>query len=183
MRPSVILAVLAAALASFALAQGPAESTSVEVGRQFGRDERLLNALVEGGLELAGESDPLKRAGICNEIVDQLGQELLRSAAGKDLPRADPLGRHIQALLARGVVANVNLARFDSGPGRAAELDGIWARTDAITRPLAEGLRNAAATNGRMETIYKAVLAGREKVNYAVKGKRPPRTKGATPGG
>jgi hypothetical protein len=184
LRPPAILAILAAALASFALAGGPADPTPAQVARQFERDAPLLRALVDRGVKLAGENDPLGRAHVCNDLVHDLAEELQQSATDGHMPRALALGTHLQTLLKRGMVPNVNLVHLNSSPSstRAAELQRVWQRTREITHSVDEALRNAAGMDRQIEPIRAAVSDGWETFDRAVHGKGPARTKPVTPG-
>ena len=97
MRPAPLVIVALTALAGVALAQ----------------------ELVESGLRLAAEDDPVKRAEACGGLADTFAQEVRLATAAKDSARALDLGRDLQGLL-RGLAANLKQAFIDRVTGLAA---------------------------------------------------------------
>jgi hypothetical protein len=112
MRPTALAAVLLTTLAGLGLASTPqAPPAAAERLERLQEDRNLIVALVDGGLRLAAEDDPLQRAQTCNALVGHLAREVKQAAARKNRSRAADLGRHLQALLERGVASNLSLAR------------------------------------------------------------------------
>ncbi len=182
MKAPALLAVLGAALAGFALADGPADADPAEVARQCQRDRGLLKALVERGVGLSAEADPLRRADLCNELAEELARELGHSTADRDMLRASALGGHLRTLLKRGVASNVEQGLL-GGTARKGELQLIWQKTDQITRSAEEGLRDVPSDlRDKLDGIRKDIREGRAAVEQVVEGKAPVRGKRAAPG-
>jgi hypothetical protein len=161
------------AITGFVLADG---SAAMDPVRQFERDRRLIAVLVDGGLQLAGESDPFKRADTCNGLADQLAQELQRAAADRDARRAAELSRHLHAVLVRGVASNVQLARslMPANSTREREFLLIGKQTARFTQPAEDGLRQvAAADTFQAEPILQRIQQGQAEVDRACRSRLP----------
>jgi len=96
-------------------------SPDAERVRLFERDQKLIQTLVESGIELSGEDDPLRRAAQCNKLADRLAREISQAATAKDSPRVKRFGEHLQDLLTVGVAGNLVEARGSVPAGSPQE--------------------------------------------------------------
>src|SRR5262245_9567020 len=101
-----------ALLAPLAWAEDPgAASASARRVWQLQRNYALIQKLVQGGLDLASEDDPLKRARCCNGLVESLAGEIRQAAVDQEGGRAVELSNHLQAVLKHGVAGNLGKGR------------------------------------------------------------------------
>src|SRR5439155_26249795 len=70
-----ILVLLPTALAAWAGAALAQDDGVDERAGQLQRDQQLIQLLVDSGVRLAAEDDPLRRADYCNRLADRLGKE------------------------------------------------------------------------------------------------------------
>jgi hypothetical protein len=170
--PLLLLPVLAAA--GLALADGPARAPSAaERLRRFRQERALVRKLVESGLRLAQEADPLQRADECKLLAGGLTQEIQRLVKEKDGNRADALGKQLEALLVRGVAGNLNRARSGLAPNSPAlpELRRLAREAIAVTDPLQAELDQVAGPEQeQMQGIQQAVTQGRAELEKALRG-------------
>src|SRR5215471_12702459 len=111
MRRRVTWSLVAVLLAVCVGAGKPSVTGPAERFRQFRQDAQLLDTLVDGAIELAGEEDPLKRAAQCNKLADSLAREIRQAGADHDRGRVARLGPHLRAMLSHGVAGNLTEAR------------------------------------------------------------------------
>jgi hypothetical protein len=112
-------------LAAVSRAQSPAAPLSpAEQARRFGRNRSLIEKLVTGGLQLAGEEDPLKRADYCNSIAQGMADEIRLAVGGHEKGRVAELKQHLHSLLKDGVAENLSQAR-ERIPNGSAEEKGL----------------------------------------------------------
>jgi len=130
---------------------------------QAQRNQKLVEKLVAGGLNLARAADRLDRAKYCNDLARSLAEEIKQAADDHDGDRAIELGRHLQDLLKNGVAANLNKERsqFPQGSARETDCTRIRDDSDRITAPLitdlAEAMKdNPVALNQVLEVIQEA---------------------------
>lgn len=116
-----------------------------EVAR-FQRYQPLIEALVESGLRLADEADPLARAEACTELAGRFAAEVREAARQSDASRTAEVGRHLHDLLAQGVAVNLQAARRDIPLGSTAEhkLRDVSGQALAVVQTLDSALRTAA---------------------------------------
>src|SRR5262249_47724961 len=148
---------------------GPApQPTAAERVHQFQRNCGLIQTLVQGGLRLAAEEDPLKRAECCSGVAKRLADELHRAAESQDRTRVVELGEHLNALLASGVAANLSTARRQIPQGSTLEKNLLEIRdqTALLVVPLEEILhRDAGSENGdEIQRTLKVLHDGRIEV-------------------
>src|SRR4051812_43463174 len=93
----LLLPVLVGLLATLVWAGDSPSGT--ERARLFQRDRDLIETLVDQGLRLAGEDDPLKRADCCNGVVKHLADELRQAADNREGARMAELSLHLHAVL------------------------------------------------------------------------------------
>jgi hypothetical protein len=141
--------------------------------RQLQRDLRLVQVLVQEGLLLAGEEDPLKRARTCNVVADSLVKEIQRAAGARDARRTANLGIFLQDVLVQGVAGNVDLARGKlSTRAREDEFKQIGEQVVQITRPVSEEIRQAPESEQKiLQPAAQAASTGRLAVEMALKRK------------
>ena len=156
------------ALAGFAFAGEPAPAPRERL-QQFLKDLPLIEVLVQEGISLAGEEDPLKRAQTCNVLAKTLVTEIQQAAGHKDEGRAASLGNYLQAVLVRGVAGNLDLARTTApqGASRAPEMKLISDQVLEVTQPVAD----SSPESKIMQPAAQAVNTGRVAVEKALHGK------------
>src|SRR5262249_2223551 len=84
------------ALAGHVLAVGGPDDERL---RQWQRDREVVQTLVDGGLKLAAEPDPLKRAEHCNRMADGLAREIRQAGPEKQVSPAAGVSGPMQVLL------------------------------------------------------------------------------------
>jgi hypothetical protein len=175
---SMVLVVLSA-LAGHLLA-GP--ETVDERAQQLQHDDEMIRALVKGGLNLAKEPDPLKRADQCNEIADVLGRGVKKAVGKKDGTRAALLGEQMQSILVQGVAVNLTTARETMKPDHEA-IAKVGQNVADSARSIEEEVQRLAEPEIMLLTLQ-AIAKGKTEVDLAVKGqgkpKGPPHKKGKT---
>jgi hypothetical protein len=168
-------AFLAAALftlGGLALAQEP-PTESADRLREFQRDRSLIELVVQEGVRLAGEDDPLKRARSCNVVAERLAAEIKTAAVQRDQQRAAKFGTFLQAVLIRGVANNLDTARSRLDDDAEPDPDFQRIRDDVLrfTEPVTGG-DTQKSEQQIMQPAAKAINAGRSAVEDAVKGKK-----------
>ena len=171
------------ALSGLALATDwPPESE--ERLRQLQRDLDLIQTLVDEGLKLAAEEDPMVRARTCNHLAGALVQEIQKAAETKDEKRAAHLGGYLKTVLVRGVAENLDLARRDlpQDSPRQQELQSVSNQTVRVTQPVADEKYQVDPNYQLMQRALDAVNQGRQAVDNALKGKSKGKEKGKSKG-
>jgi len=109
-------------------------------------DQQLIEALVDSGLRLAGDDDPLRRAETCNALADRVAKEVKRATAAKDRTRAADLGRQLHGLLERGVAGNLALAqsRMPDDSPLIPEMRRLGEQAVAVMGPAMQELESTA---------------------------------------
>src|SRR5262249_48194822 len=157
------------ALSGLALAtDGPPESE--QRLRQLQRDLELIQTLVDDGLKLAAEEDPIVRARTCNDLAGALVQEIQKAAETKDENRAAHLGGYLKTVLVRGVAGNLDLARRDL-PQDSPEVQSVSNQTVRVTQPVTDEKYQVDPNYQIMLPALDAVNKGRQAVDNALKGK------------
>ena len=141
--------------------------------RQLQHDLELIRNLVDEGLNLAAEEDPIVRARTCNKLAGTLVQEIQKAAEAKDEKRAASLGSYLKTVLVRGVAGNLDRARSDlpQDSPRQPELQSISDQTVRVTQPVKDEKFLVDPNYQLMQPALDAVNHGREAVENAVKGK------------
>jgi hypothetical protein len=175
MRPPLPATIAAAVLAGLAVAGLRAADTApAERAGRLRIDRLLITAVVDSGLKLAAEDDPLKRAQTCNALAGTFAEEARRAAAARERDRAADLGQCLQSVLVRGVAANLSLARgelSDDSP-RMPEMRRVSERAVALTGPLLEDMeRTSEQDSPPMRAAVRALSRARAQVERAVKDK------------
>ncbi len=135
----------------------------------------LLGVLVLQGIQLAEESDPLRRAEHCNDVAEHIVQGILLASSGGDTDRAVKLGGFLGSVMDRGVTTNLD--RYQpAGPQdvRMAEAERIEERSTKAVEVLERNLEKASVA--AQPALEKALEASKHKSS---KGKKP---KGLPPG-
>jgi hypothetical protein len=166
-----LLALLAVTLLSLAGIVVAGDPPNGERLRQFRRDLPLIETLVDEGLVLAAEEDPVKRAQSCNVLAKSIVHEIETAAKQRDQQRTTTLGKLLQAVLVRGVAANLDLARsqLPEDPQRQPELERIGEQMREVTDPVANP--SISIPKQIMGPALDAVKKGRVAVDKAIKGK------------
>jgi hypothetical protein len=144
------LSLLMMSLAALALADEPSVASPGPARiLQAQRNQKLVEKLVSGGLDLARAADRLDRAKCCNELAKSLAEEIKQAADDHDGERAVELGRHLQALLKNGVAANLVKERshVPQGSARESELRQVRDDSTGITAPLLSDLPETMKEN------------------------------------
>src|SRR5262249_2938264 len=160
------------ALSGLALAtDGPPESE--QRLRQLQRDLELIQTLVDDGLKLAAEEDPIVRARTCNDLAGALVQEIQKAAETKDEKRAAHLAGNLKTELVRGVARNPARARRDlpQDSPLQQELQSVSNQTVRVTQPVTDEKYQVDPNYQIMLPALDAVNKGRQAVDNALKGK------------
>jgi len=162
-----------------ALAEDPAATPTPERAIQVQRNYRLIRTLVESGLHLAAEEDPLKRARQCLDVAGRLAEEIRQAAEKREELRVVELGEHLHALLEQGVAGNIALARRQIPSGSTAE-KGLREACDqaaAFVRQLEEFLQSTSEPfeGAEMKLMLQGLHAGLDAVEKAFTGQTRPR--------
>jgi hypothetical protein len=108
---------------------GPDEPARV---KQFARNRELIEVMIAGGLKMAVEKDALRRADQCNELARRLAGEVHDAIDAGENDRAIEMGGHLEAMLLRGVAANLAAAGALTGASRPTEPELRRVRQDAL---------------------------------------------------
>jgi len=130
---------------------------------QAQRNQKLVDMLVAGGLNLARIADRLDRAKYCNELARSLAEEIKQAADDHDGDRAVELGRHLQDLLKNGVAANLDKERSQvpKGSARENDLTRVKDESEGITEPLMTDLAQVMKDNpAALEVVLQAIKDG-----------------------
>jgi hypothetical protein len=184
-KSSILVAALLLTLAGHVLAVQ--EAPDAERTQQLQRDRALIEVLVRGGLDLAGEDDPLQRAAHCGRIAEVYGKEVKRAVDKKDDLRAALLGQQMQVMLEQGVAGNLTEARQKLATDAAADeqIDNLGKKMAAAAKSIEEQIDNARLTSGsdaeKWRPMLEAVNKGKTAVDQAVKNKPKAKDKGPHP--
>jgi hypothetical protein len=152
------LAALSAA-AAWVAAQPTADASpsAVEQLRLLQRNRLLVHALVDGGLDLTARPDPLKRADRCRQLAGVFADEVRQAVRDQEESRAAELGRHLLALVERGVAGNLTEARRSIAAGSQDEsrLGELREDTEKVLAPLLDPW--PAFGNGRRPSPWQDV--------------------------
>jgi hypothetical protein len=142
----VALTLLVAALSALAHADSPVYRTPFDELAQFQQNQFLIEALVESGLRLVEEDDPLSRADACAQLARSFADEVHKAAQERDASRTAELGKHLHNLLERGVATNLREARQQIPMGSTAELKlaAVSRLAAELLQPLRASLQSAA---------------------------------------
>lgn len=132
----------------------------------------LLATLVYGGLRLADDPDPLRRADTCTDVADALVQSIVLASAAGDAERSDELGKSLGEFLDKGLSVNLGRVPSDLPASRQAEFDRVKQRAAKATGALERNLERAPApAKAGLERALEASRHGRERAAEAGKGK------------
>jgi hypothetical protein len=166
------------------LALGGLPATEPEPGSRLERlrtDQQLIEALVDGGLRLAGEDNPLRRAETCNALADKVAREVKRASAAGDRMRAADLGRQLQGLLERGVARNLSLAQGNMAEDSPLipEMRHLGEKAIAVMGPVMHELESAGESESSdMRQALEGLSRARAEVERVILGpSKGPQTK------
>jgi hypothetical protein len=149
---------------------------NVTRGQRLRRDSQLIESVVQSGLRIAGENDPLKRATYCNGMAETLAAEISQAAGDRDGMRLTELGQYFQELLEQGVASNLNFARkqLPSGPSLERKLHPIGEQATEIAKRLEAQLELAPLSNSQdaLRNAREQLRAGQTEVEKALRGNR-----------
>jgi hypothetical protein len=147
---------------------------------QLQRDEDLIKTLVEGGLQLSAEEDPLTRAMQCNSMVDKLADEINGAMKANDAARATQLGDHMHQLMVKGVAANLGLARatMEANSPRAPEIARIADKATLSAKKMEdEIIRQKFIEPSKMKGTVQSLAKGRTEIEKALTAKTKSKAK------
>jgi len=146
------------------------QSSAADHLQLFQQNGELIRALVQGGLQLATEEDPLRRADYCSSIAEQLAAELHGAASRGDKVRCAELGGHLHALLEHALVPNLHIARRQIPTGSLLEkhLQEVSHRVSDIVAPLEIQLAQTVNRNTEIERTLKVLLDDRLEIEKTV---------------
>jgi hypothetical protein len=181
MKRYLLLLVPVCLAGALAWADAAAPAPAAERADRLRRNLSLIDRLVDGSLTLAGEDDPLKRAGHCSELAYYLAEEVRTATGRREAPRVVELGRHLHRLLEVGVGDNLSRARGGIPRGSAEEKRLIELRDGAarLVGDLEDSVQQAVADNPQaedlkeMEEALEAMRNGRLGVERTLKTSRP----------
>jgi hypothetical protein len=173
MKKLAALGLVASLLTALALTSRAAdEATPRDRLARFRQDRRLLEMLVDSGLKLAAQDDPLERAETCNTLADHLAQEMGRAATGKDRARALDLGRNLQTLLVRGIAPNLALAYQGADTPPVKETRRVGEEVEKALAPALQELEQLPDQQSPdMRDALQGLSRGRAEVEKAAAGK------------
>lgn len=132
MRRTLLSTTIFLALAAWAGAQGPSSPLSPATHCElFKTNQDLLQHLVNDGIELADDDQPLKRAEQCNRTAAMLARYLGNAADDQNADRVVELAGIMSDVVRDGLVPNLNAAQDQIKPGDPREGVLIKVRDDA----------------------------------------------------
>jgi hypothetical protein len=135
------------------------------------RDQELIETLVDSGLALAGQDDPLERAAQCNKLADSLAKEIRHAGVDRDGARVAELGRHLRVVLESGVADNLRVAR--SAIARGSPRERTLLEFSTLVKDVEAQLRQVPHTEARqMDPALDAARQGLKEVENAIQGKK-----------
>jgi hypothetical protein len=121
--------------ASFAFADPIQGLSPKERTEQFRRNRALIEGMVRNSLKLLEKNEPLHRAEVCREMVEELAHEIRQANAAANGARSVELARHLNVLLKQGVAANLKAADKVI-PAGTSEKDRLEAEQDKAIESL-----------------------------------------------
>jgi hypothetical protein len=141
-----LLLLSGALLVSLAAADDPpARLAGADRVRQFQQNYRLVKNLVESGLQLAAEEDPVKRTEYCSTVAQRLAAEMSEAIDKDDMTRVCELGQHLHDILEQGVTAGLRDVRhpLPQDSSAASALGQVRAQVQRLVDVLQERLQKA----------------------------------------
>lgn len=187
----VFLACSLMVLVGLIVAGGDRPASSFQTRQaEFARDAALIEAFIDGGLQLAVEEDPLRRAQTCNILADKLAQEIRAATEKKANDRVVVLGELLQTVLVQGVADNLERARNEVSkePVRAKEISRVAEQAAEVAGPVELSLKKTLETlkgppdKEAMWPALKGLARAREEVESASMGKGRSKDKGMDKG-
>ncbi len=159
----MITCLSAAVLVSWVGAEGPTGPAPAEQAQLFQRNREMIQELVNGGLDLAGETSSLKRAERCNRLARTLADEVAEASRDREAGRVLELAEHLRDLMDHGVAANLAQARTTIKPGSQDE-ETLTRLRDQARRLLepADALLPLAGPTARQPELQRSLTALRE---------------------
>jgi hypothetical protein len=144
------------------------------------RPTSLLVDLVQRGLQLAAEGDPLRRAEMCSAMARQLAPTMVLISTLDDAALAEEAGTCMGDLLEWGVARNLeSAARADEKKARSQDLDTVRQESVQAVAVLENNLAQAPpATKEALQQAVEAAAPARERLvqplGAKVENGRPP---------
>jgi hypothetical protein len=176
---AIALLALLVLLAGHGLAE---QDTADERAQQLQHDHDLIETLVDGGLELAQEDDPLKRADLCNTIANALASEVKNAVKKKNSVRAALLSEQMQSILVQGMAVNLVTARQTMIPDSPQEVAiAKLGEKVAVAAKSIEDEVDRIDDPTKMQSTLIAVHEGRKQIELAIKAKGKSKDKKGPP--
>ncbi len=170
----LLLTLTFAALAALAHADSPAPVPAHVYVARFQKDLVLVEALVESGVRLANDEDPLARAESSTEVARRFAAEVQIAAEERDAARAAELGSHLHNLLERSVAPNLTHARklIPLGSTEERKLREINKQVETLLQPLRSSLRSAAdgEAQGEVRSLLEELFRRQAELEKSLRG-------------
>lgn len=141
---------------------------------RFHRNLALIEALVESSLKQLNTEEPLARAEACVEAARPFLLEVQAAVEQRDPARTAELGRHLQDMLERGVVANLRAARQQIPRGSAEEprLRQVIKRAITVSETFSAALRDLPVSEDAAEIrpVLEEILHKQPALEKALRG-------------
>lgn len=126
---------------------------------QIRRNSELIEALVNHGLGLAAEEDPVKRTEQLGMLAETVASEIRTAARQSETGRVDELGDHLETILTEGLVESLETLRQQAPPGSslAQKLEKVKARTAGAVRLLEDELTDPTLGSATRDKLKEAV--------------------------
>jgi hypothetical protein len=143
--------------------------------RQLQRNRSLIRDLVQSGLQLAAEEDPLVRADHCHALAERVIDEIKSSASESELDRAVQLSEHLNSVLKLGIASNLRIVRFESSPSSTREIDvqRVGSQVRDLMEPLEEFLRGHGADGAELRRALRGIRDGQAEVEKVIQVRTP----------
>lgn len=137
---------------------------------QLQRNRSLIRNLVQSGLQLAAEDDPLVRADHCHALAEQVIDEIRSSATEWEIDRAVQLSDHLNSVLKLGVAGNLRIVRFESSPSSAREIDvqRVGGQVRDLMAPLEDFLQDHGANGAEIRRALRSIRDGQAEVEKVI---------------
>jgi hypothetical protein len=160
-------AIFVVGLGAVAIAQGPV-LPSPGLWRQ---NIDLIRELVDTGVRLAADEDPLSRAHHCQELARHVIAEIQTAATQHDAERMCDLGGHLHDVLKLGITSNLRVVHSETSPSsnRQDEVGRLAASLEELMEPLDQVFVAASKNTKANRQTLAALRAARAEIDRAAK--------------
>jgi hypothetical protein len=172
--PSPALVALSVMLTTGRELQAPQLEENPRAVLLLQRNRALILELVDGGIALASAEDALVRADFCSSLAARMAKEIGEAATGRDNSRITEMGDHLEALLKRGVAANLTVDRLGTNLGSVREnqirrVSKEVKNLNELTKPLEVLLDGAAKSElGDLRRTLQSIHEAQQEVEMTV---------------